>query len=145
VRDGVTPFVASMPKRRPIDPEVAAVFSDRLGKAMKYSHAELWPRCKHREKKVTQDEVAAAVQVGQQLVGLWLKGSRLPRSDDLARICGLLRVSADWLLGILADPAERDHSGGPRAMEQQRTPQPKPLPPEQHREARKARRRVLTP
>lgn len=99
-----------MPKRHPIDPEVAAVFSDRLGKAMKFSNPEHWPRCQRRAKKVTQEEVGETIEVGQGLVHLWLKGERLPRGDDLARICQFLRVSADWLLGVRFDPADREHA-----------------------------------
>ena len=98
-----------MPKRRPIDPEVAAVLSERLDRAMRFSHPERWPRGQRRKKRITQGQVAETVGVQQQLVGLWLKGERLPRSDDLARVCQLLVVSADWLLGIHTDPAQREH------------------------------------
>lgn len=97
-----------MPKRRAIDQAIANVFSERLDRAMKFVNPELHPRCQRRPKKITQEQVAEKVGVGQGLVHLWLKGERLPRSDDLARICEYLIVSADWLLRIHADPAQRE-------------------------------------
>lgn len=51
-------------------------------------------------KGITQSELAKAVGVTQDSISLWELGKRLPDTIYLRRICKILDISADYLLGL---------------------------------------------
>ena len=52
-----------------------------------------------KERKTTQEELAAVLDISQSSVGHYVSGRRNPRKDVLERIADELEVSMDWLLG----------------------------------------------
>lgn len=48
----------------------------------------------------TQREVAQSAKIGAPDLSRFERGRRLPTVDKLHRLCAVLRVSADWLLGL---------------------------------------------
>ena len=55
-------------------------------------------------KRISQKELAAALEVSPPAVGLWEQGRRQPDSDTLVRIANFFGVSTDYLLGNDAAP-----------------------------------------
>lgn len=55
----------------------------------------------------TQKALARELHVDQGTVSKWLNGHRSPDPDALARLCRALDVSADYVLGLSADPELR--------------------------------------
>ena len=53
----------------------------------------------------TQDEVGAAVGVDGAEVSEWERGRRKPNAHTLGELARLYGVSADWLLGLVDEPA----------------------------------------
>lgn len=49
--------------------------------------------------KLTQDEVARALDISQPKVGRWLKGESLPDAQELSKLADLFGVTTDELLG----------------------------------------------
>ena len=52
------------------------------------------------ESPLTQKEIAKAIGVSAQTVSKYMKKDIFPALDTLAKICTLLDVSADYILGI---------------------------------------------
>jgi transcriptional regulator with XRE-family HTH domain len=51
-----------------------------------------------RYKDETQGAIAGKLGVRSQAVSLWLRGERLPGTDNCIALAGLLNISIDWLL-----------------------------------------------
>lgn len=88
------------------------------------------PVMKERLKKLQGGEsvtdFAKKLGLSRQTAGFYLNGDRIPDSETLMQICRSSRVSADWLLGLSADPhpvpAAADELGlSPKAMQYLRT------------------------
>ena len=64
-------------------------------------YAELGKRLKAkcREVGITQEELAEKLGKGRATVSKWMTGDLRIQVEDLARVCDILNVSADWLLG----------------------------------------------
>ncbi len=62
-----------------------------------------------------QDELAAALDVSRQAVSKWEMDQTCPDVNNLIKLCGLLHVSADELLGTGTGPAPAEGAGGPAA------------------------------
>lgn len=75
-----------MPGRRAsnsfVDP-----FKDRVAEARKRN-------------RLSQSQLAAALGTDPQSVSNWERGVNVPRADDVANLCRVLDVKADWLLGV---------------------------------------------
>jgi transcriptional regulator with XRE-family HTH domain len=52
-----------------------------------------------KERKTTQEDLAAILNISQSSVGHYVSGRRNPRKDVLEQIADELEVSMDWLLG----------------------------------------------
>ena len=52
-----------------------------------------------KERKTTQEDLAATLSLSQSSVGHYVSGRRNPRKDVLEKIADELEVSMDWLLG----------------------------------------------
>ncbi len=52
------------------------------------------------ESPLTQKEIAKAIGVSAQTVSKYMKKDIFPALDTLAKLCSLLDVSADYILGI---------------------------------------------
>jgi transcriptional regulator with XRE-family HTH domain len=52
-----------------------------------------------KERKTTQEDLAAILNISQSSVGHYVSGRRNPRKDVLEKIADELEVSMDWLLG----------------------------------------------
>ncbi len=64
---------------------------------------------------LSQDELAAALDVSRQAVSKWEMDQSCPDVDKLTKLCGLFHLSADELLGTGNGPAPAEGSGGPAA------------------------------
>lgn len=56
---------------------------------------------------MSQSELARRIIASRFTVSRWVNAASAPCSDDLYKICEVLGVSADWLLG-LSDRKERE-------------------------------------
>ncbi|MEO8277409.1 MAG: helix-turn-helix transcriptional regulator [Thermoanaerobaculia bacterium] len=63
-------------------------------------------RLKKRVGDSNQRELARALNLSPSALNNYLSGRRSPDPDTLARICRTLEVSADWMLGLVSDPAQ---------------------------------------
>lgn len=61
-----------------------------------------------KERKVSQEKLAAALGVKRQTVSLYKTGQSSPNAEQLCKIASFFEVSADWLLGI-SDVKSVDH------------------------------------
>ena len=52
-----------------------------------------------KERKTTQEDLAATLDISQSSVGHYVSGRRNPRKDVLEKMADELEVSMDWLLG----------------------------------------------
>lgn len=50
-------------------------------------------------RKITQLEIADAVDQDQSTVSKWVRGRMVPGGENLSKLADLFEVSADWLLG----------------------------------------------
>ena len=64
----------------------------------------------------TQEEFATILGAGQAQISRYEDSKANPRTDVLVRMAQELQVTADWLLGLVAEPTEH-------LTEQQLTPQ----------------------
>lgn len=55
---------------------------------------------KIRSEGYTQAEFADLVYTSPQTVWRWMHGKSEPGMNDIKRMCKILHVSADWLLGV---------------------------------------------
>ena len=62
-------------------------FQERITEELKYS-------------KYTQKEIAEALHISQGNISNWKKGENIPSLEIFYRLCALLDVSADYLLGL---------------------------------------------
>lgn len=54
---------------------------------------------------VSQKDARDALGLGNtDIVGMWERGDTMPRADNLAALCRIYRVSADWVLGLSENP-----------------------------------------
>lgn len=51
-------------------------------------------------RRMTLDRMASLIHVSPTTIVAWEKGRSLPNAAALARMCSLLRVSADWMLDL---------------------------------------------
>ena len=49
---------------------------------------------------MSQKEIAAAIQVSQQTISKYMNKDVFPALDTLARLCKLLDVKSDYILGL---------------------------------------------
>lgn len=63
----------------------------------------------HGELTGTYNRQAVCDKIGKSLRAMtgWLNGSNEPLASTVAALCQVLGVSADWLLGLSADPRRR--------------------------------------
>lgn len=54
---------------------------------------------------LNQEELGGLVGVTKQTVSGWEHGYRVPRADDIVRLCNVLGCTSDYLLGIADDPS----------------------------------------
>ncbi len=65
--------------------------------------------CKYRQmQKMTQEEFASRLGVTPQAVSKWERNNGLPDVSLLGGICRILNISADTLLGLPANPVEKE-------------------------------------
>lgn len=60
-------------------------------------------------RRMTQSDVANALDVTVQTVSNWENGRRCPDAETIRALVMLFNVTADWLLGLSNDPAKRSH------------------------------------
>ncbi len=53
-----------------------------------------------KEQKLKQDELAQLCHVKQSCVSKWERGATLPDAEMIMRLAKVLKVSADYLLGL---------------------------------------------
>ena len=53
-----------------------------------------------KESPYTQKEIAKAIQVSPQTISKYMKENIFPALDTLAKLCKLLDVKADYILGL---------------------------------------------
>lgn len=53
---------------------------------------------------LTQDDLAVRTGVGKSQIQRYERGASDPTADYVARIAKALRISSDWLLGLVDDP-----------------------------------------
>lgn len=53
-----------------------------------------------KEQKLNQKELAEMCQVKQSCVSKWERGATLPDAEMIMRLSKILKVSADYLLGL---------------------------------------------
>lgn len=51
-------------------------------------------------KDLTITQLAKRAAVGRRAIYLWEGGEATPSVENLARLCGALAISSDWLLGV---------------------------------------------
>lgn len=73
------------------------MFSDRKLGGVTWAGAV---RLKARVGTSNQRQLAKAINVSPSALNNYLSGRRSPDPDTLARICRVLAISADWLLGL---------------------------------------------
>lgn len=56
----------------------------------------------------SQEEVARKINTSVSLIGRYERNERLPPPDKLNLLCDLYGVGADYLLGLIDDPAPAD-------------------------------------
>lgn len=49
---------------------------------------------------ISQSELARRIFVRRESVARWEQGTRVPSAENIAILCRVLHVSADWLLGL---------------------------------------------
>lgn len=85
-----------------------------------------------REKGLSQEQLAEALDVSRQTVSRWENGERVPASDNLARLSQVLGVPMESLLdGVLPEPP---------APEPEKAPEPEAPPAPAITPQRKKRR-----
>ncbi|ANS47589.1 hypothetical protein BT246_22150 [Bacillus thuringiensis] len=57
-----------------------------------------------KEKKLTMDELAKAMNVAQSAIVRWENGTTIPKQDKLKRLSHLLSVDYEYLLGLQNEP-----------------------------------------
>lgn len=69
---------------------------------MKYKENKFPSRLKEvrNENKLSQRQLAKLLNFSQAMIALWESGERDPNTRDLIRLCQVLNVSADYLLGL---------------------------------------------
>lgn len=55
-------------------------------------------------RRMTQEELGGMVGVTKATVSNWEKGRRVPRADDIVRLCRALECTSDYLLGMVERP-----------------------------------------
>lgn len=65
---------------------------------------ELRTRLRELQGDMSTTDFAEKLGLSRQTVGFYLNGNRIPDSETLIQICKACHVSADWLLGIEAEP-----------------------------------------
>ena len=55
------------------------------------------------EKRLSQNELAKAVGLGQSSIAHWEKPDRIPNAEAVAILAKYFQVSADYLLGLSND------------------------------------------
>lgn len=70
------------------------------------------------DKQYSQSQLAEKLQISRSTVTGWLRYHKLPDSVLLVRLCEMLEVSADWLLGLPGNAEKVDASGNIRWTEQ---------------------------
>ena len=53
-----------------------------------------------KDSQYTQRDIAKAIGVSEQTVSKYMKKNVFPALDTLAKLCNLLEVSADYVLGL---------------------------------------------
>lgn len=53
-----------------------------------------------KDSQYTQRDIAKAIGVSAQTVSKYMKNNVFPALDTLAKLCNLLEVSADYVLGL---------------------------------------------
>ncbi len=67
-------------------------------------------KIKRRAKKMSQEEIARAVQISMSFYGNIERGRRIPSIDTLVAIANVLEVGVDYLLADSLTSAEAQHS-----------------------------------
>ena len=67
-------------------------------------------KMKRRSKKLSQEDMAAAVQISASFYGNIERGRRIPSIDTLVAIANALGVGTDFLLADSVDAAVEQHS-----------------------------------
>jgi len=67
-----------------------------------YFYMKLYERIKELrlENKLTQKELAKAIDVDATIISKWELGHKRPVYEDLIKLAGLFNVSTDYLLGL---------------------------------------------
>lgn len=50
--------------------------------------------------RLTQGQLAAAMNVTVQTISNWERSRRMPDADAMRNLCMIMNVSCDWLLGL---------------------------------------------
>lgn len=59
------------------------------------------------DKNVSRSELARKINVRPASVNNYIDGTTTPNATNLAKICKVLNVSSDWLLGLTNNKKER--------------------------------------
>ncbi len=62
-------------------------------------------------RRMTQDDLAARVEMHPSQIGHYEAGTRKPSYDNLRTFCGVLRVNSDYLLGLTETPFDALRGG----------------------------------
>lgn len=60
-----------------------------------------------KDSKYTQKQIAKILNISESNISNWKKNNNLPSVDLLYKVCLLLEVSADYLLGLEDDYGEK--------------------------------------
>lgn len=52
------------------------------------------------EKNLTQNELAKQLNLTQDSISLWERGKRIPDTQYVIELCKILKISANYLLGL---------------------------------------------
>ena len=58
--------------------------------------------------KLSQIQLSEMMEVNERQCSRWEIGAVMPRADQIDRLCDILHVSADWLLGRVDECLRKD-------------------------------------
>lgn len=65
-----------------------------------------------KEKELSNAELARKLKVRPAAINNYIDGTFMPSTPNLARLCKVLNISSDWLLGLTDDYKERKSKNG---------------------------------
>lgn len=65
-----------------------------------------------KEKELSNAELARKLKVRPAAINNYIDGTFMPNVPNLVRLCKVLNISSDWLLGLTDDYKERKSKNG---------------------------------